>query len=53
MSGQLEALARMIAEQNNLEVDAVMTLTKMHCDSMDLAQVTKKISKKTRSNKQF
>ena len=51
MSGQLEALARMIAEQNNLEVDAVMGLTKQHCDSMDLTQVSKKISKKTRTSK--
>ena len=46
MGNQLEALARIIAEKNNLEMDAVLSLTKMHADSLELDQVARKVNRK-------
>ena len=45
MGNQLEALARIIAEKNNLEMDAVLSLTKMHADSLELDQVARKVNR--------
>lgn len=46
MSNQLEALARIIAEKNNLEMDAVLSLTSEHASTLDLEEVTRKVTKK-------
>ena len=46
MGNQLEALARIIAEKNNLEMEAVLSLTKMHADSLELDQVARKVNRK-------
>ena len=47
MGNQLEALARIIAEKNNLEMDTVLSITKEHAESLDLEPVSRKVTRKT------
>ena len=47
MGSQLEALARIIAENNDLDMDSVLSLTKEHAESLDLEPVSRKVTRKT------